>query len=184
VAGKPVKGWTIRKAVRAGIAYVPSERKVEGMVGGLSAARNLTLTHPGPSRFGPFLSPRTRARMAREWFERLDVRPRDPGLEMDRFSGGNQQKVVLAKWLAAGRTRALILDHPLRGLDPGAIETVKTLVREAGRAGAGVVLLADTLEEALDLGDEILVMRDGEVTARFDRARDRPTTLDLLEKMV
>jgi ribose transport system ATP-binding protein len=78
----------------------------------------------------------------------------------------------------------MILDHPLRGLDPGAAETVGASIDAACEAGAGLILLADTLEEALEKGDEIIVMRDGEVTAHFDSLRDSPTTLDLLEKMV
>ena len=184
VDGAPVRGWSVRKAIAAGIGYLPSERGVESVVGGLSAARNLTLTYPDKSRVGALLSPAIRNRLANLWFERLDVRPRDIGLELERFSGGNQQKVVLAKWLIAGDLKVLILDHPLRGLDPGASEAVNELIREACRGGTAVLLLADTLEEALDLGDEILVMRDGYVTARFDMARENPTSLDLLEKMV
>ncbi len=184
VAGSPVRDWSIRRAIRAGVAYLPSERGVEGVVGGLSAARNLALAHPGASRLGPLSLPGARDRMARDWFERLDVRPRDIHLELERFSGGNQQKVALAKWFAAGDPRVLLLDHPLRGLDPGASETVNARIRAACAAGAGVLLLADTLEEAIALGDEILVMRDGEVTGRFDAARDAPTTIDLLARMV
>jgi ribose transport system ATP-binding protein len=184
VDGAPVRGWSVRKAIAAGIGYLPAERGVESVVGGLSAARNLTLTYPDKSRVGALLSPAIRNRLANLWFERLDVRPRDIGLELERFSGGNQQKVALAKWLIAGDLKVLILDHPLRGLDPGASEAVNELIREACRGGTAVVLLADTLEEALDLGDEILVMRDGYVTARFDMARETPTSLDLLEKMV
>jgi ribose transport system ATP-binding protein len=121
--------------------------------------------------------------MAADWFERLDIRPRLPGQDLERFSGGNQQKVMLAKWLALS-PRVLILDHPLRGLDPGAGATVNACIRDACAQGAGVILLADTLEEALDLGHEVIVMRDGAVSARFDMAQDNPTTLDLLEKMV
>ena len=184
VDGRPVRGWTMRRAVRSGIAYVPAERRVEGMVGGMDAAENLTLIHPGASRRGPFLRRGARKKIAAEWFERLDVRPRDPALDLARFSGGNQQKVVMAKWLQSENLRALILDHPLRGLDPGAAETVNDQIRAATERGAAVLLLADTLEEALHMGDEILVMRDGEVTARFDLAVEAPTAIDLLEKMV
>lgn len=183
VAGQPVRRWNVRKAVAAGLAYLPAERGVEGIVGGLSAERNLTLTHAGEARRGPFLIPRLRRKLADAWFDRLDVRPRDPALPLERFSGGNQQKVALAKWLV-GNPKVLILDHPLRGLEPGAAETVKLRIGEACAAGAGVILLADTLEEALDLGHDILVMRDGRVAARFDLSRQTPTTLDLLEKMV
>jgi ribose transport system ATP-binding protein len=184
VAGKQVSSWSMNRAVRSGIAYVPSERRVEGMIGGMDGAENLTLVHPGASRKGPLLRLRARKKIAAEWFERLDVRPRDPSLDLARFSGGNQQKVVMAKWLQAENLKVLVLDHPLRGLDPGAAETVNAQIRAACERGAAVLLLADTLEEALHMGDEILVMRDGEITARFDLSRETPTAIDLLEKMV
>lgn len=185
IDGEPVRSWSVAAAVRKGVAYVPSERKVEGMVGGLTAAENMTLAHtPRHARRGPFVNRRARARLAAEWFERLDVRPNDPMLHLDRFSGGNQQKVVMAKWLMAEDLRVLILDHPLRGLDPGAAETVNAQIRAAAQAGAAVVLIADTIEEALAMGDDILVMRDGEVTARYDLSVDSPTSLDLLGRMV
>jgi ribose transport system ATP-binding protein len=184
VAGHPIRAWSMRRAVRKGLAYIPSERKVEGMVGGLSAGENLTLVHPREAAKGPFLRRKARVKAAEEWFERLDVRPRDPRLPLGRFSGGNQQKVVMAKWLRAGELSVLILDHPLRGLDPGASQTVNDQIRAAQENGAAVILLPDTLEEALEMVDEILVMRDGEITARFDLSVDSPTSLDLLEKMV
>ena len=184
VGGQEVRSWSMRQAVRSGIAYVPSERRVEGMIGGMDAAENLTLVHPGASRRGPFLRRRARTKIATEWFEQLDVRPRDPALDLGRFSGGNQQKVVMAKWLLADNLKVLVLDHPLRGLDPGASETVNRQIRAVCDRGTAVLLLADTLEEALHMGDEILVMRDGEVTARFDLAVEAPTAIDLLEKMV
>jgi ribose transport system ATP-binding protein len=180
--GNPVANWTPRRAIRAGMAYLPAERGVESAVGGLSAARNLTMVPLGKGA-GWVLSAARRKSLAADWFERLDIRPRLPAQPLERFSGGNQQKVVLAKWLALS-PRVLVLDHPLRGLDPGAGATVNACIRDACKAGAAVILLADTLEEALDLGHEVIVMRDGEITARFDMGRDDPTTLDLLEKMV
>jgi ribose transport system ATP-binding protein len=184
VNGRQIRSWSMREAIGSGLGYVPSERRVEGMVGGMTAAENMTLTHPGDSRSGPVLRRRVRATIARHWFEQLDIRPRSPMLKLDRFSGGNQQKVVLAKWLMAKDLKVLILDHPLRGLDPGAMETVAAQIRAASDAGTGVILLADTLEEAVEMGDEIIVMRDGEVTARYDLAVDTPSTVDLLAKMV
>ncbi|MFI7493971.1 sugar ABC transporter ATP-binding protein [Kocuria sp. M4R2S49] len=184
VEGKEVRSWSVQSAVRSGVAYVPAERKVEGMVGGMTSAENMVLAHPSATKRGPLLSRRARTRLAEEWFERLDVRPRNPHLELERFSGGNQQKVVMAKWLLSDDLKILVLDHPLRGLDPGAAETVNAQIRAALDAGAAVVLLPDTLEEALEMGDQILVMRDGDVTARFDLTVDSPSSLDLLEKMV
>jgi ribose transport system ATP-binding protein len=182
--GKEIRSWSLAKAVRSGVAYIPAERKVEGIVGGMTAAENLTLTHPGRSKKGPFLSGRARKGIAQEWFDKLDVRPQAPMLHLERFSGGNQQKVVMAKWLMADDLKVLVLDHPLRGLDPGAKETVNAQIRAACDKGAAVVLLPDTLEEALEMGDDILVMRDGVVTARFDTAEKAPTALDLLGRMV
>ena len=184
IGGVAVHSWSVTKAVAAGVGYVPAERKVEGMVGALSAAENITLTHPGRAARGPILVPHNRARIAQEWFETLDVRPNDSSLELDRFSGGNQQKVVMEKWLNSPNLKILVLDHPLRGLDPGASQTVNEHIRTACAEGAAVILLADTLEEALDIGDDIIVMRDGEVSARFNVAVDNPSTLDLLEGMV
>ena len=184
IAGKVVKGWRIPAAVKAGLAYVSAERKVEGMVGGFSAAENITITHPGKAALGPLLRPWGRNKIAKQWFETLDVRPNDISLDLARFSGGNQQKVVMAKWLNSPELRVLVLDHPLRGLDPGAAETVNAQIKLAAEKGAAVILLADTLEEALEMSDEIIVMRDGEATAHFNVAQDNPSTLDLLERMV
>ena len=180
--GRQIRNWSVTQATRRGVAYVPAERKTEGMVGGLDARDNMNLPRTG--KRGLFLNRRAQAKMAAQWFETLDIRPRNPTLDLARFSGGNAQKVVMAKWLHIEDVKLLILDHPLRGLDPGAAETLNAQIQAALHKGAALILLADTLEEALDHGDDILVMRDGEITARFDVGLDNPTTLDLLEKMV
>ncbi len=181
--GKQVSSWSTAQATRSGMAYVPAERKIEGMVGGFNSAENITLARTADSsKF--LLNRRGQATLAKDWFTKLDVRPNDIKLHLGRFSGGNQQKVVMAKWLQSESLQLLILDHPLRGLDPGASETVNDQIRQARDNGAAVILLADTLEEALEMGDDVIVLRDGEVTARFDLTRETPTTLDLLEKMV
>ena len=184
VDGRDIHHWSMRKAVRNGVAYVPAERKVEGMVGGLSGAENLTLANPGAAVSGPLLRPRARKRIAEEWFETLDVRPRDPGLSLERFSGGNQQKVVMGKWLMDEDLKVLVLDHPLRGLDAGAAETVNEQIQAACARGTGVLLIADTLEEALEMAHVIVVMRDGEVTGHYDLSVESATSIDLLERMV
>ena len=185
VAGRHVSGWSIPRAVKAGMAYVPAERKVEGMVGGFSAARNIALVHPGEAAIGPFHSPSRRRRMAQGWFDRLDVHPNDVSKPLAHFSGGNQQKVVLAKWLNSKDMKVFLLDHPLRGLDAGAAETVNAQIRQACDNGAAVVLIPDTIEEALEMADKIIVMRDGEVSARHDMAVDINLSVqDILEKMV
>ncbi len=184
VDGHDIRHWRMGKAVRNGVAYVPAERKVEGMVGGLSGAENLTLATPGDAASGPLLRPRARKRLAEEWFEKLDVRPRDPELALERFSGGNQQKVVLAKWLMDEDLKVLVLDHPLRGLDAGAAETVNEQIQKACDRGTAVLLIADTIEDALETAHVVVVMRDGEITAHYDLSVEATTSLDLLERMV
>ena len=184
VDGKDIHHWRMGKAVRNGVAYVPAERKTEGMVGGLSGAENLTLANPGAAASGPLLRPRARKRIAEEWFETLDVRPRDPDLNLERFSGGNQQKVVMGKWLMDESLKVLVLDHPLRGLDAGAAETVNEQIQAACARGTAVLLIADTIEDALETAHVVVVMRDGEVTASYDLSVETTTSLDLLERMV
>ena len=185
IGERQARHWSICRAVEAGFAYVPAERKVEGMIGGFSAARNVALVHPGEAAIGPFVSPGRRNRLAQSWFDRLDVHPNAISRPLIEFSGGNQQKVVLAKWLNSGDLKVFLLDHPLRGLDPGAAETVNAQIRQACDKGAAVVLIPDTIEEALEFADDIVVMRDGEVTARHDLAIDVDLTVqDILEKMI
>jgi ribose transport system ATP-binding protein len=185
VGDRRVSRWSIDRAVRAGFAYVPAERKVEGMVGGLSAARNIALVHPGKAAIGPIVIPARRSRMAQSWFDRLDIHPNDISRALIDFSGGNQQKVVMAKWLNSDNMKVLLLDHPLRGLDPGASETVNAQIRQACDNGAAVVLIPDTIEEALETADDIVVMRDGEVTARHDLTVEADLTVQhILEEMI
>lgn len=185
IAGSPVKDWTIRKAVASGLAYVPAERKIEGMIGGYSGARNIALVHPREARKGPFLRPARMEKQAREWFERLAVSPNDIFQPIGNFSGGNQQKVVLAKWLNDPDLKVLILDHPLRGLDVGVSHSVNKEIRKACARGAAVVLIPDTIEEALEMADEILVLKDGEITARHDMRQTQALAIqDIVAEMV
>ena len=168
VDGREVSNWSIRKAVAAGLAFVPAERKVEGMIGGFAGTRNIALVHQRGAMAGPVLHPRKMAAIAQTWFDRLDVNPNNIHQPLDQFSGGNQQKVVLSKWLNSPNLKVLMLDHPLRGLDVGVSQSVNAQIRQACQNGTAVVLIPDTIEEALDLADEILVMRDGEISARHD----------------
>ena len=100
------------------------------------------------------------------------------------MSGGNQQKVVLARWMTAG-SRILVLDHPTRGLDVGAKEEVYELIRDLSAQGVGILLLSDTLEETIGLCHHVLVMKDGEITARFEAPPGaKPDQVDLVRAMV
>lgn len=183
--GKPLPLGSPAAAVAAGMGYIPSERRIEGAAMGLSVADNILLADPGPATRGPVLVPSKVTAVAKEWIERLKIKTPGPRTDIAKLSGGNQQKVVLAKWLLSPRLRVLILDHPTRGLDIGAKEDVYTFIREACGRGLGIILLADTLEETIALSHQVLVMRDGEISARFDAGPgDKPTQLELVEAMV
>jgi ribose transport system ATP-binding protein len=185
VKSKSVSRWSIGKAVAAGLAYLPAERKVEGMIAGLSATRNIALVHQGDAASGPFLKLSKLAKTAQSWFDKLDVRPNTIDRPLINFSGGNQQKVVLAKWLNSPHTNVLLLDHPLRGLDVGAAQTVDAQIKKACESGAAVILIPDTIEEALEMADEIIVMRDGAISARHDmRTNNNLTVQDIVAEMV
>ena len=147
---------------------MPAERKVEGMIGGYPGTRNIALVHHRHAKIGPFLHPGKMAKTVQIWFDRLDVNPNNIYQPLDQFSGGNQQKVVLSKWLNSPNLKVLILDHPLRGLDVGVSQAVNAQIRQACQNGTAVILIPDTIEEAMEMADEILVMRDGEVSARHD----------------
>ena len=185
LGGRTVSGWSIGRAAMSGVAYVPAERKTEGMVGGFTAAQNISLVDRGVAAAGPVLRPRKLAAMAQAWFDKLDVSPNDITQPLGRFSGGNQQKVVMAKWLNAADMKVLILDHPLRGLDVGAAGAVNDQIKRACAKGLTVVLIPDTIEEALEMADEVLVMRDGEMVARHDLGEaGNPAIKEIVAEMV
>ena len=115
----------------------------------------------------------------------LDPHARTGGPPIQRLSGGNQQKVVLARWLVGGDIRLLLLDHPTRGLDIGARSEVYKLMRELANTGVATLLLADSLEEAIGMADRIVVMSDGRITAEVAcPSGGKPTPLDLVKEMV
>jgi ribose transport system ATP-binding protein len=184
VDGRESRFRTPAEAVDAGIGYIPRERRVEGLVLFLSVAANITLADLRTLTRNGLINARKEQELARTWVERLKVKT--PGINALclNLSGGNQQKVVLAKWLNA-KARILILDHPTRGLDVGAKEEVYELVRAVTTEGVAVILTSDTLEETIGLSHTVLVMRDNVITYRSDaRPGHKPTQVDLIGHMV
>ena len=169
VDGKQVRLRNPREAIAAGIAYVPEDRKREGLFLGLPIRFNITsacLTDL--SRMGVVSRGRDKAlagRMAG------DLRVKAPSIEtaVGTLSGGNQQKAVLARWLAR-RPRVLILDEPTRGVDVGAKAEIYRLVREIASEGIAVIMISSELPEVLGLADRILVMREGRLVGELDAA--------------
>jgi ribose transport system ATP-binding protein len=148
-------------AIAAGVAFVPSDRHGAGSVISLPVRENLVLTdlrrHAG--RMGRLRRSAERAE-ARRWIGSLDIRPPDPDLPFMSLSGGNQQKVVLAKWLRM-EPRVLLLDEPTQGVDVGAKAVIHDLARQAAARGAAVVIASADDAELADCCDRVLVIRDG-----------------------
>jgi rhamnose transport system ATP-binding protein len=157
-------------AIRAGLVYVPEDRQQQGAILDLSAGMNIALPSLDKlSRFG--VPDRERiAQLARHWIEALEIKVSGPEQRVADLSGGNQQKVVLAKWLATDPA-VLVLDEPTKGVDVGAKVAVHRAMRECAARGLAVVMVSSELPEVLGMSDRILVMRRGRVRAEFTRAR-------------
>lgn len=180
---QPVRRFTAQNAVQRGVGYVPRERKVEGIVGGMNVYENMTLSQMGNYASGGVLRLGAEKALARDWVTRLSIKTPSVFKDCGGLSGGNQQKVVLAKWRSGG-SDIILLDHPTRGLDIGAKEDVYDMVREMCDAGAGIILVADTLEEAIGLSHTILVLKDGVTRQTFSGSPgDKPSLFDLVHYM-
>jgi ribose transport system ATP-binding protein len=184
VKGRKVDQYSAPESVARGIAYVPRERKIEGIVAGLNVYENMTLPQLRRySRWG-ILKKKAERELARQWIKKLAIKTPSDEADCGNLSGGNQQKVVLSKWRSAG-SDIILLDHPTRGLDIGAKEDVYDMVRGMCADGCGVLLIADTLEEAIGLSHTILVVKDGEIQKRFDcLPGKKPSLFDLVHHMV
>jgi ribose transport system ATP-binding protein len=184
VKGEKFHSNSAAVGVHRGIGYVPRERKIEGIIGGLSIYENMTLSQMPKYSRGGVLRIAGEREQAREWIRKLSIKAASEMVDCGNLSGGNQQKVVLAKWRSGG-SDIILLDHPTRGLDIGAKEDVYTMVREMCEAGCGVVLIADTLEEAIGLAHTIAVIKDGEIQEWFQcRPGAKPSLYDLIHHMV
>jgi rhamnose transport system ATP-binding protein len=156
-------------AMTAGIAYVPEDRHQDGLVLDFTIAQNVTL--PILPRLFPRLLVRaaTERAVAADQTRQFQVRMTGVDQLVGALSGGNQQKVVLAKWLAS-KPRVLILDEPTRGIDIGAKVEVHRIISELAASGLGIVLISSDLPEVLAMSDRILVMHEGRIAAEIDRA--------------
>jgi rhamnose transport system ATP-binding protein len=166
--GKPVDFASPSAAMHAGIAYLPEDRHQEGLVLDFSIAHNVTL--PILPRLFPrlFVHGPAEREIAREHTKRFNVRMTGVGKLVGSLSGGNQQKVVLAKWLASG-PRVLILDEPTRGIDIGAKVEVHRIIAELAASGLGIILISSDLPEVIAMSDRIVVLHEGRVTAEISR---------------
>lgn len=162
-------GRSVYEVMDSGVVYVPPDRQHEGLHLGMSIADNISLPVLRTLSHGPFLDRAGQDRLAQEYMSRLDVRASGPHQVCSALSGGNQQKVLLAKWLAT-RPRVLLLDEPTRGVDVGAKAEIHALIRTLADGGAAILLASSEMLELLGMSDRVLVLRAGLVTGVFDTA--------------
>jgi ABC-type sugar transport system ATPase subunit len=160
----------IGAAMRNGIGLVPEDRKRQGLVLSMPAGSNTSLVVLKQLARLTFIKRPAERALAAEYFTRLRVRAPGPETITAGLSGGNQQKIVLAKWLAA-RCDILILDEPTRGVDVGAKAEIHALIDELAASGTGVILISSELPEILNLSTRIIVLRDGRISGELPRAQ-------------
>ena len=170
VDGKQLEATSPRDAIRAGLALVPEDRKQHGLVLPMSVRRNIGL--PGLERHQRSLGFRNGSRENEDAAEMIkSLRIRTPGADqvVQFLSGGNQQKVVIGKWLALG-PKLLLLDEPTRGIDIGAKQEIYQLMEQLAESGVGILFVSSEMEEVLGMSDRTLVMHEGEITGELSRA--------------
>jgi ABC-type sugar transport system ATPase subunit len=146
---------------------LPESRKAQGLLMNRSISENVTLTQLSTVETFGFVSKLAEKKEATAAMQRLDVRAKSPAAPVASLSGGNQQKVLFAKWLFT-KPRVLIADEPTRGVDVGAKRAIYELIHNLARGGLGILMISSELEEILELSHRILVMRSGEIVAEFD----------------
>jgi ribose transport system ATP-binding protein len=154
-------------AIAAGIGFVTEDRKSQGLVLGLSLRENVTLVHLEKYARGGVIDRKKEDAAVKELMDELQIRARDAELEVNALSGGNQQKVVFAKWLA-NAPKVLLLDEPTRGVDVGGKAEIYHTINRLAAAGTAIVMVSSELPEVLAMSDRILVMREGRQAAIFD----------------
>ena len=162
IDGRTLRPGSVRDAVNKGIGLSPEERKSQGLLLEEPVFKNVTLSSFPRFARASVLDERRERGVSREQIEALELRPADPDRLAGTLSGGNQQKILLARWLVHG-TKVLLLDEPTRGVDVGARTEIYQLIRRLADAGTAIVVVSSEIEEVLGLADRVLVIADGRV---------------------
>jgi ABC-type sugar transport system ATPase subunit len=176
LCGKPYIAATPRDAINQGVALVTNDRKATGLVLPLSIIANTTLADLPRLSPGGWRSPGREQAVTSTLGHTLSLRTSSLELEVGALSGGNQQKVVLAKWLQV-KPQLLLLDEPTRGIDVGAKREIYQILHSLAEEGIAIMLITSELPELIGLSDRILVMHRGRITAEFDRASASPAKI-------
>src|SRR5208283_1330409 len=172
IDGHPVRIRSAEEAIRLGLGYVPEDRIRQGLVIGQSIGANIILStlRKMLNRFG-LIDVAERTRQIKNQIKALNIKVSDPDLPIETLSGGNQQKVVIARWLATN-PKVLILDSPTVGIDVGAKRSVHQLIHELALAGVGIIFITDEIDEALNNCTRVLLMRNGRIIANLDSSQE------------
>ncbi|WPO85985.1 sugar ABC transporter ATP-binding protein [Herbiconiux sp. KACC 21604] len=182
VDGKAIPAGSVRAGVHAGMGLSPEERKSQGLILDEPVYRNVTLASFGRWARGGVLRERSEREVARTQLEALELRPADPDRPARTLSGGNQQKILLARWLVHG-TRVLLLDEPTRGVDVGARAEIYSLIRALAAQGTAIVVISSEIDEVIGLSDRVLVVADGRIIHESPAdSIDEHRVLDLVMK--
>ncbi|HEV2074327.1 MAG TPA: ATP-binding cassette domain-containing protein, partial [Thermomicrobiales bacterium] len=167
--GEPANFCSPIDAIRAGIGFSSEDRKSEGIIPYLSVQENMTLAAlPSLSQHG-IVSKEKQRELVNRFIQRLGIRTSGPDQKIRELSGGNQQKVLLARWLCLN-PKLLILDEPTRGIDVGAKAEIQTLINEFADNGLGVLMISSEIEELAEGSDRVVVLRDGRTVAEMPRS--------------
>ena len=182
MSGKTVAPGSVWAAVQAGMGLSPEERKSQGLILDEPIYRNITLASFNRWAKGGMINEKAEREVSHEQLEALELRPAEPDRITRTLSGGNQQKILLARWLVHG-TDLLLLDEPTRGVDVGARAEIYALIRRLADAGTAVVVVSSEIDEVLGLSDRVLVISDGQVIHTSPAAAiDEHGVLDLVMK--
>jgi L-arabinose transport system ATP-binding protein len=170
VDGTAVTPDSPRHSIRAGIVLCPEDRKFDGIVQGRNIEENMTIS--SRRHFSPFgiLQPKKEAELADQFIARLRVRTPSRKQDIINLSGGNQQKVILGRWLSEQGVKVLIIDEPTRGIDVGAKSEIYEILYELAGQGMAIVVISSELPEVMGITDRIMIMCEGRVAAAIDRA--------------
>ncbi|TIC85033.1 sugar ABC transporter ATP-binding protein [Nocardioides sp. GY 10113] len=176
VAGQPLPKHNPKAAIKAGIAFVPEDRRQQGLVIDGSVARNIASVIRGKLATAGLLTTGAENRAAAPWAARLEVKTNALDMHAATMSGGNQQKVVLAKWLST-EPSILFIDEPTRGIDVGTKSEVHRLLSDLAGQGLAIVMISSELPEVLGMADRVLVVHEGRISAELDRADATPESV-------
>ncbi|WP_167051603.1 sugar ABC transporter ATP-binding protein [Salinibacterium sp. ZJ77] len=167
IAGREAHPRSARQAISLGVVYSSENRRTDGIISELTVRENITLALQAQRGMWRRIPAARERELAASWIDALDIRPADPERAAGTLSGGNQQKVLLARLLALA-PRALVLDEPTRGIDVGAKVEIQNLVTELADNGLSVMFVSAELEEVLRVSDRVLVLRSGEIVSQHE----------------